>query len=71
MVYFKPGEGMRMVYYSVSDTGKLGKRESECSFQESKLYIFSITCLDALPLMNNGILVPFLKNSFGTFFSCI
>ena len=26
MEYFKPGEQMRMMYYSVSDTGILGKR---------------------------------------------
>ena len=36
MEYFKPGEQMRMMYYSVSDTGILGKRNSECSYQESK-----------------------------------
>ena len=24
--YFKPGERMRMMYYSVSDMGKLGKK---------------------------------------------
>ena len=26
-----------MVYYSVNDTGTLGKRKSECSHQESNL----------------------------------
>ena len=26
-----------MMYYSVSDTGILGKRKSECSYQESNL----------------------------------
>ena len=26
-----------MMYYSVSDTDKLGKRKSECSYQESNL----------------------------------
>ena len=31
---------MRMMYFSVNDTGKLGKRKSQCSYQES----------DALPL---------------------
>ena len=28
---------VRMMYYSVSDTDKLGKRKSECSYQESDL----------------------------------
>ena len=28
---------LRMMYYSVSDTGKLGKRKSECSYQESPI----------------------------------
>ena len=27
MVYFKPGKWLRMMYYSVSDTGILGKKE--------------------------------------------
>ena len=36
---------MRMMYFSVSDTGKLGKRNSECSYQESNL---PITSSDAL-----------------------
>ena len=27
----------RMMYFSVYDTGKLGKRNPECSYQESKL----------------------------------
>ena len=34
-IFFKPGEWMRMMYYSVSDTGILGKRKSECSHQEA------------------------------------
>ena len=29
MGYFKPGEKMRMIYYSLSDTGILGKKFSE------------------------------------------
>ena len=36
MEYYKPGEQMRMMYYSVSDTGILGKK-SKCSYQESNL----------------------------------
>ena len=37
MEYFKPDEQMRMMYSSVSDTDKLGKRKFECSYQESNL----------------------------------
>ena len=33
--YFKPGEQMRMMYYSVDDTGK----KSECSYQELNTFI--------------------------------
>ena len=36
MEYFKSGEQMRMMYYSVSDTGILAKK-SEFSYQESNL----------------------------------
>ena len=36
MVYVKPGE-MRMIFFSVSNTGILGKRNSEFSQQESNL----------------------------------
>ena len=41
---------MRMMYYLVSDTGKLGKKKSECSYQESNLKDLPITSSDALPL---------------------
>ena len=37
---------MRIMHYSVSGTGILGKRKSECSYQESNL----IPNSDALPL---------------------
>ena len=30
---------LRMRYYSVSDTGILGKKKSECSYQESNLHV--------------------------------
>ena len=43
---------VRMMYYSVSDTGKFGKRKSECSYQELNLRLCNkfITSSDALPL---------------------
>ena len=47
MVYFKPGERIRVMSYSVSDTGKLGKKETECFYKESNLRPSSS---DALPL---------------------
>ena len=37
--YFKPGELMKMMCYSMNDAGKLGKRKSECSYQESNLIV--------------------------------
>ena len=40
---------MKMMYYSVSENCKLGKRKSECSYQESNLDL-PITSSDALPL---------------------
>ena len=35
MVYFQPGEWMRMMIIPESDAGILGKKKSECSYQES------------------------------------
>ena len=41
---------MRMVYCSVNDTGKLGKRKSECSYQELNLRPSDyLSSSDALP----------------------
>ena len=37
MVYFQPGEWMRMMIIQESDAGILGKKKSECSYQESNL----------------------------------
>ena len=37
MVYFQPGEWMRMMFIQESDAGILGKKKSECSYQESNL----------------------------------
>ena len=36
MEYVKPGEQMRMMYYSVGDTGILRKK-NKCSYQELNL----------------------------------
>ena len=42
---------MRMMYYSVNDTGKLGKRKSECSYQELNLRPSDyLSSSDALPV---------------------
>ena len=42
---------LRMMYYSVNDTGILQKRKSECSYQESNLRPSDYcTSSDALPL---------------------
>ena len=38
-----------MMYYSVTDTGLLGKKKFKCSYQESNLGP-SITSSDAVPL---------------------
>ena len=35
-INLKPGGRMRMMYYSVSNTGIIGKRKSECSYQVSR-----------------------------------
>ena len=49
-MFFQHGnKELRMMYYSVNDTGILGKRKSECSYQESNLRP-PITSSDALPL---------------------
>ena len=39
MEYVKPGEQMRIMYYSADDTGILRKK-SECSYQETNLMEF-------------------------------
>ena len=39
-----------MMNHSVSNTGKLEKRKSECSYQELTLRVLPITRSDALPL---------------------
>ena len=41
---------LKMMYYSMNDAGILGKRKSECSYQESNLRPSNITSSDALPL---------------------
>ena len=40
---------MKMMYYSVNDTGIPRKKKSECSYQELNLRLL-ITSSDALPL---------------------
>ena len=51
MEYFKSGESMRIMYDSVNDTGILGKRKSECSYQElvSLAAVFSIVTQRSSP----------------------
>ena len=65
MEYFKPGESMRIMYDSVNDTGILGKRKSECSYQElvSLAAVFSIVTQRSSPQTAAHIRTTFLSTT--------
>ena len=53
-----------MMYYSVSDTGILGKRKSECSYQESNL----LKTFEPLSFERKTLRKRTCKPGFGAFF---